>query len=117
MQTVGAMIGSHPAETGIDRGLLSRAVDLMLACSVACTTCADACLAEEGIADLVPCVRLCGDCADVCAAAARVMARQTAYAGEVSRAVVEACLVACRACERECAQHEEMHEHCRVCAQ
>ncbi|MFC3689787.1 four-helix bundle copper-binding protein [Aquipuribacter hungaricus] len=117
MQTVTAMIGTHPAPTGLDRDLLARAVDLMVACSTACTVCADACLSEDGVAEMVRCIRLDSDCADVCAAAARVMARQTAYDGDVSRAVVQACLAACRACEAECAQHAGMHEHCRVCAE
>lgn len=117
MQTIGAMIGSHPAETGLDRDAIARAVDLMVACSAACTVCADACLAEPTVADLARCIRSDLDCADVCAAAARVMSRQTAYDADVSRAVLRACVSACRACEAECASHAEMHEHCRVCAQ
>jgi len=117
MQTIGTMIRTHPAETGIDRDLLARAVDLMVACAAACTACADACLAEDTVADMVRCIRLDSDCADVCAAAARVMGRQTAYDGDVSRAVVQACLAACRACGVECAEHAGMHDHCRVCAE
>jgi hypothetical protein len=35
----------------------------------------------------------------------------------VTRAVLEACAAACKACGDECAQHAEMHEHCRVCAE
>lgn len=117
MQTIQTMIGSHPAETGIDRDLIARAVDLMVACSSACTVCADACLAEPMVAELARCIRSDLDCADVCAAAARVMSRQTEYDADVSRAVVQACLTACRACEQECASHAQMHEHCAACAQ
>ncbi len=117
MQTAQAMVAAHPGEPGLDRDLLARAVDLMVACSTACTVCADACLAEDMVAELVRCVRTDADCADVCLVASRVMGRQTAYDADVSRAVVQACLVACRACERECAGHADMHEHCRVCAE
>jgi hypothetical protein len=42
-----------------------------------CTICADACLAEDGVRDLVHCIRLCLDCADACAAAVRILGRQT----------------------------------------
>jgi hypothetical protein len=27
------------------------------------------------------------------------------------------CIAFCRACAAECAQHAEMHRHCRVCAE
>ncbi|WP_240619307.1 four-helix bundle copper-binding protein [Blastococcus sp. TF02-8] len=30
--------------------------------------------------------------------------------------MLEACAAACKACGDECAQHAEMHEHCRICA-
>jgi hypothetical protein len=115
--SVRPMIDTHPAETGIDRALLARAVDAMTACASVCTTCADACLAEEMVADLRRCIRTDLDCADVCATAARVMTRQTGYEPEVSRAVVQACLVACRTCAAECEEHAGMHEHCRICAE
>ena len=117
MQTVQTMIQTHPAETGVDRDQLARVVDLLLACSAACTVCADACLAEEHVADMRRCIRGDLDCADVCAATARVLSRQTAYDADVTRATLQACVAACRACAEECASHAEMHEHCRVCAQ
>ncbi|WP_336923712.1 four-helix bundle copper-binding protein [Aquipuribacter sp. SD81] len=115
MQTVRTMIGTHPAETGVDRALLARVVDLAVACSTACTVCADACLAEEQVADMRRCIRTDLDCADVCAATARVVARQTEYSADVTRAVVQACATACRTCAEECGSHTD--EHCRVCAQ
>ena len=116
MQTVQTMIQAHPAETGVDRVQLARVVDLLIACSAACTVCADACLAEDHVADMRACIRTDLDCADVCAATARVLSRQTAYNASVTRGVLQACVVACRACADECAAHGDMHEHCKVCA-
>lgn len=117
MQTVQTMIATHPAETGVDREQLSRVVDLLLACSAACTICADACLAEEHVADMARCIRADLDCADICAATARVLSRQTAYDADVSRSLLQACITACRSCGDECASHADMHEHCTVCAE
>ena len=37
--------------------------------------------------------------------------------GVVTRAQLEACITACRACGDECERHAEMHEHCRICAE
>ena len=36
-------------------------------------------------------------------------------ATEVARAILEACVLACRLCAEECSRHTDM-EHCRVCA-
>ena len=67
---------------------------------------------------LVKCIRLDLDCADVCATAERVISRQTAYDANVTRAVLEACIAACRACGDECEQHAAHGmEHCRACAE
>ncbi len=111
------MINAHPAETGVDRALIARVVDALVACSQACTACADACLAEESVAELRRCIRTDLDCADVCAATARVLSRQTAYDAEVTRTLVEACVQACATCGAECAGHADHHEHCRICAE
>ncbi len=111
------MINANPAETGVDRALIARVVDALVACSQACTACADACLAEESVAELRRCIRTDLDCADVCAATARVLSRQTAYDAEVTRTLVEACVQACATCGAECAGHADHHEHCRICAE
>ena len=60
--------------------------------------------------------QLTQDCADVCAAAGRVINRQTEYDANVTRSTLEACRVACRACD-ECDRHADMHDHCRICAE
>lgn len=81
-------------------------------CSLMCTSCADACLAED--MDMRQCIRLTLDCADVCAMTAREAVRLTAYDADMRRRSLELCIAACEACAAECQRHE--HEHCKLCA-
>lgn len=57
-----------------------------------------------------PCIRT--GIATTCAATVEVLSRHTGYDANITRAQ----LAACKACGDECAQHAEMHEHCRICA-
>ncbi|USX56596.1 four-helix bundle copper-binding protein [Lentzea sp. HUAS12] len=111
------MLESHPAEITLDRGRLAATIDALIACAEACTACADACLSESSVAELTKCIRTDLDCADVCGVTARVLSRHTGYDATVSRALLEACAVACKACGDECEGHAGMHEHCRICAE
>lgn len=111
------MMRAYPAEINLDRNLMARVVDALVECAQACTACADACLSEEMVADLRKCVRTNLDCADSCSATARILSRHTGYGADITRAHLEACVVACRSCGDECAQHAGMHDHCRVCAE
>lgn len=113
---VAEMLEAHPR--GANPQLAELITELM-SCSQACTSCADACLAEDQHLDaLVRCIRLNLDCADVCAATARVLTRQTAFEPGVARSLLEACAEACRVCAEECERHAEMGmEHCRICAE
>lgn len=117
MTTTAEMLKAHPAGTGPDHDLLVRAVDALVECSLVCTACADACLSEDMVAELRRCIRTDLDCADICDTTARVLARRTAVDVAVTRAHLQACIAACRACGDECAQHADMHEHCRICAE
>jgi len=67
------------------------------------------------IAELTACIRTDLDCADICDTTGRMLSPHTGYDATITRAVVEACLRACKSCD-ECAKHADMHEHCRVCA-
>jgi hypothetical protein len=80
-------------------------------CSLFCTSCADACVAEK--MDMRQCIRVCLDCADVCAASSRLMVRRTAQDIEMLRTQMEACIRACEICASECAKHGM--EHCKLC--
>ncbi len=112
-----AMLAAHPSGADLDPDLLTRVVDAAVTCAQACTACADACLAEEMVADLRRCIRSDLDCADVCAATAEVLSRRTERDAGVTRALLQACIAACRACGDECEQHAGHHEHCRICAE
>ncbi|OMQ13954.1 four-helix bundle copper-binding protein, partial [Modestobacter sp. VKM Ac-2676] len=99
MTVAGQMLDTHPKDLGgIDRELLLACIDACLECAQACTTCADACLGEDMVAELTTCIRTNADCADVCATTGRVLSRRTGHDADVTRAVLEACAAACRAC-------------------
>jgi hypothetical protein len=111
------MLDTYPRTFNVDAGVLAAAIDILAECATTCTQCADSCLAEPDVADLVKCIRLDLDCADICSATGRVLSRQTEYDATVTRAMLEACLVACRSCGDECAAHGAHMEHCRICAE
>ncbi|MGI5238487.1 four-helix bundle copper-binding protein [Dactylosporangium sp. CA-139066] len=111
------MLQTYPQPINLDRERLAGAIDALVSCSEACTACADACLSEKDIAGLAKCIRTNMDCADICAATARVLSRHTGYDANISRALLDACVMACASCADECERHAEAHEHCRICAE
>jgi hypothetical protein len=114
--TTRPMLETYPQTINLDRAKLAGAIDALIACSEACTACADACLSEGMVAELTKCIRTNLDCADICATTARVLSRHTGYDANISRSLLEACVMACAACGDECGSHAEQHEHCRICA-
>ncbi|MCV0382275.1 MAG: four-helix bundle copper-binding protein [Erythrobacter sp.] len=106
------MISRHPQVDDTTEELVLAARHAML-CSLFCTSCADADVAENG--DMQQCIRNCLDCADVCAATARLAVRRTARNVEVLRAQLELCILACETCVAECEKHD--HPHCTKCAE
>ena len=112
------MLEAYPKDLGgIDKDTWADCIAACFECAQVCTACADACLGEDMVADLTTCIRTDLDCADVCAATGNVLSRHTGYDANLTRAVLEACAAACKACGDECAQHAQMHEHCRICAE
>ena len=105
------MIAAHPQVQDETEALVLAARHAML-CSLFCTSCADACTAEE--MDMAQCIRNCLDCADVCAATARLAVRRTAQNIELLRAQLKTCIKACETCAAECEQHD--NPHCALCA-
>jgi hypothetical protein len=110
------MLETYPADINFDRAKLARAIDILNACSEACTACADACLSEPTVAELTKCIRTNLDCADICTVTARVLSRHTGYDANISRTLLQACAMACKSCGDECAMHAPRYEHCAVCA-
>lgn len=106
------MIATHPQVGGDPTVALALAARHAMLCSLFCTSCADACAAED--MDMQQCIRTCLDCADVCAATARLATRRTGQNVDLLRAQLELCIKACETCAAECERHD--HEHCRLCA-
>lgn len=106
------MIEAHPQVDDKTEELVHAARHAML-CSLFCTSCADACIAED--MEMAQCIRNCLDCADVCAATARLAVRRTAQNIDVLRAQLETCIKACETCAAECENHD--NPHCSLCAQ
>jgi hypothetical protein len=111
------LLDTYPRDFNVDAGVLAATIDALSDCAQACTACADDCLSEPQVAELVKCIRTCLDCADVCTATLRVLSRQTDYDANLTRPQLQACVAACRSCGDECQRHGQMHEHCRVCAE
>lgn len=106
------MIALHP-DVGDDfNEALALAARHAGLCALFCTSCADACLAED--MDMTQCIRMCLDCADVCAAASRLATRRAGGDVALLRQALELCVAACAGCAEECDRHE--HEHCKLCA-
>ncbi|GAB4098304.1 four-helix bundle copper-binding protein [Sinomonas halotolerans] len=114
------MIGAHPERggtPGLDREKLAACIRACFESAQACTACADACLAEDAVAELARCVRIDLDCADVCSATGNLLSRHSGEDLRMVRIAVEACRIACASCAVECEQHADHHEHCRLCAE
>ena len=94
MHHVTQMLETHPHATANEA--LARSIGECFACAITCTSCADACLAEEDVKELVRCIRLNLDCADVCDATGRTLTRQTSSEPRLARSMLEACAQACR---------------------
>lgn len=117
MTSVKEMLATYPADLGrVDREKLTTCIEECIACAQACTACADACLSEGMPAELAKCIRTNMDCADICNATASVLSRHTGYDANITRAIVQACATACKACGDECGRHTHM-EHCRLCSE
>jgi len=113
-----SMLNTHPAAGGaVAVDTLANLLHELEECAQTCTLCADACLAEDMVAELRRCIRLNLDCAALCRATAEILGRQVEPDTSVLRACLEACAAACAACGSECESHADMHEHCRICAE
>ncbi|MCH7230769.1 hypothetical protein L0U85_07880 [Glycomyces sp. L485] len=116
MTLVEDMLDTYPAGLGnVDRKKLADCIRECYACAQACTACADACLSEPDVASLTKCIRTNLDCADVCFATGQVLSRHTGYDANLTRAMLEACAMACKSCGDMCEEHSAML-HCSKCA-
>ena len=114
---VAEMIGKHPHVEGHLNEALSKAIEELLSCAQVCTSCADACLGEDNVADMRQCIRLNLDCADICAAAGSVATRRTGSNEEVIQSMLRAAISSTERCGSMCGEHASMMDHCRICAE
>lgn len=111
------MIGTHPHVRGNTNDALVRCIEACFDCEQSCTACADACLGEDMVHQLIQCIRLNLDCADACRAAGSMATRRTGSNEMALRTMLDACGLACRVCGEECRRHARQHRHCAICAQ
>lgn len=109
-------IAAHPELEGIAEPLIACIEDSFVTAR-ACTSCADACLAEEDAEDLHQCVRLALDCANVCVMTGTLASTQSGSNPQVLRGAITLCALACRICAEECERQAAAHVHCRTCAE
>ena len=114
MEGIGTLFANHPQRPP-NPSLIEACATACYQCGALCVACADACLGDARVAELVCCVRTCLDCSDVCLATARVVSRLTEPSPMLIEAQLMACAEACRICAAECDTQAEMHEHCRIC--
>lgn len=111
------MISTHPRKSQMPVSDITRYILDFFECADACIACADACLGEENVQDLVRCIRLNIDCSEISQVTGKLLSRQTEMDNAVVAAQLQACVAVCRACAAECDRHAQMHEHCRICAE
>ncbi len=111
--SIAKMIAAHPDVAGELNEPLALAVRHAMFCSAICTSCADACVAEE--MDMRQCIRLCLDCADICDTTFKVATRRTGSNELLLQEMLQLCITACDICAEECARHD--NDHCRLCAE
>jgi hypothetical protein len=51
-----SMLDAYPQAINLNRHKLAATIDTLIACSQACTACADACLSEDMVAELTTCI-------------------------------------------------------------
>lgn len=76
MTTTTAMLETYPKPISLDHRKLAATIDALIECAQTCAFCADACLGEDMVADLITCVAMNLDCADLCGAAVRMLSRR-----------------------------------------
>ncbi len=112
--TVSDMIRSHPVPS-VRQGI-AECITACFNCAEICTICADACLSETAVANLIDCIVLNQNCATICLATGTLLGRQSSIEPTVTRKQVIACLEVCQACAMDCERHGGKMEHCAVCA-
>jgi hypothetical protein len=109
------MLEASPVAVPAGAAEVALAIDACLRCVQSCTSCSDADLAEDNVAEMATCAALCLTCADVCAVTARVLSRAAHWDNLVVHRLLEACVRSCANSADECRRHAPHHRHCAIC--
>jgi hypothetical protein len=109
------MLEASPADVPAGVGEVAAAIDACLKCVQSCTSCSDADLAEDNVAEMAICAALCLACADVCAVTARALSRPAHWDNFVVHRLLQACVRSCTSGADECHRHAPHHRHCAIC--
>ncbi len=109
------ILDASPSGVPLGVTALATAIDACLDCFQACTSCADANLAEDNIDEMRTCIAACLNCADVCQLTARVLSRPAYSEQFVAHRLLQACVRTCTGSAEECARHADHHRHCAIC--
>jgi UDP:flavonoid glycosyltransferase YjiC (YdhE family) len=63
------------------------------------------------------CIEANALCAEICLLTAGMLLKRTHAPMSLRGKLMALCAQACEECARECAQHAQTHEHCRICAE
>lgn len=107
---------THPGTTSPVSTALVQCIEACFDCAQTTVACADACLAEPHVGELVQCIRINLECSDICTATGRLLSRRLPSDQLIWDRQIEAAAVTARLCAEECEMHMARHEHCRVCA-
>ena len=107
---------THPMVAMIPDEIM-QATRALSDCAATCHLCADACLHEEMVKDLVQCIEKNLDCADACDTSAHLLHRPGSMNTGAWESQLRSSCEALKECAIECDRHASMHEHCRVCAE
>lgn len=80
---------------------LAECIEVCFEYTQTCSACADACLGEEQMRQLIACIRLNEVCADICATMGTALSR-IAHADVIpTRSLLDACADVCARCAQE----------------
>lgn len=100
----------------IDPGLLAETVDALTGCAQACSASVGACLTDDQLDQLGPCLQTELRCADLCTRVAAELRRTATSAQQPDPQPLTDCADACWTCARECEAHAPQHAHCAEAA-
>lgn len=116
MSIAASMISAHPVSPSIP-DVLAECIQACTDAALACTSCADACLAEDAVVELRTTIRLAQDAADMCTTTARFLSRLTETDGNLLKTILMLCRDFATTFAMEAKRHADQYEHCSLAAQ